>query len=566
MTDILIIDDDNGVRQVIADTLAEEGYTVSEAADGAAGLKAIGTMQPRLVICDVRMPKLNGYEVLEKLHETHPEMADMPFIFLSGLSDKDYVKAGYKIGADDYVTKPVDVDLLAMKIGAILKKSAADSASTASKSVQAAKLKKSMDFDGATRRGPASEAAMIDIAPGFEKRLLRAIASGGDLNTGSFQFVSLDEFKEQFGERWPKLKDKAIAICESVMRQAIGQKDSYTRFGETGFMMLFEGMSEEAATKKVKTIAAEIRKRLLGDKESAYKDLNVKTDVVDPRRFVDENGNITAQSLANVFSGRADESEMMRKADGPDWFVQQLGQVYRPVWSAKREKIVTNQCWPTRRTNYAQLSGSHCLHGGPDDEFAIHLDCFMIRRLAAIVQNPKNANVVAPLSVPLNFRSFLDENQELLIESLKQIPENMRARQLMIELTGIPENRSQSTIDEVMRVAGSFTKHVAAELSPDDRHADVFKARGVTILVFALEDTPTDAGGTSKEQLRELKRFGDVAVEKGFHPRVDNIRRMDAFQLARDSGFALIGGKIIGAEATNPRQPSDLSASRILVV
>ena len=109
---ILVVDDDNAVRQFVRDVLAIGGYTVSEAADGAAALRLATTAPPDLVLCDVNMPGLDGFAML-RAWRASPTHGQVPFIFLTGVSDRAAIRRGMELGADDYLTKPcAPADLL----------------------------------------------------------------------------------------------------------------------------------------------------------------------------------------------------------------------------------------------------------------------------------------------------------------------------------------------------------------------------------------------------------------------------------------------------------------------
>lgn len=112
MSRILCIEDEPALRQVIIEELILAGYETVEAKDGVEGLSAILESKPDLVLCDITMPKMSGHELLQNLRDGHPEHADLPFIFLSALADKTDVIRGQNLGADDYLTKPVDLDIL----------------------------------------------------------------------------------------------------------------------------------------------------------------------------------------------------------------------------------------------------------------------------------------------------------------------------------------------------------------------------------------------------------------------------------------------------------------------
>src|SRR6266581_7203423 len=105
LTKILIIEDDPGIRRGLALTLKTEGYRVTEAENGRAGLEAAGTQLPDLVLCDVNMPEMDGYAVVEQLRRM-PALASTPFIFLTARSEHADVRKGMILGADDYLSKP----------------------------------------------------------------------------------------------------------------------------------------------------------------------------------------------------------------------------------------------------------------------------------------------------------------------------------------------------------------------------------------------------------------------------------------------------------------------------
>ncbi|WP_244470376.1 response regulator transcription factor [Microvirga vignae] len=94
------------------EALNELGYTVNHAPDGEQGLATILSTRPDLVICDVRMPRMGGFEVLEKVAAAGPDFAEIPFVFLTALGDRDSELVGRKLGADDYLTKPIDFEIL----------------------------------------------------------------------------------------------------------------------------------------------------------------------------------------------------------------------------------------------------------------------------------------------------------------------------------------------------------------------------------------------------------------------------------------------------------------------
>ena len=118
---ILIADDDQVLQRLLLHTLKMEGYDVVTAHDGNEALALIGRDRPDLVILDVMMPGLNGFELCQALR-SRPETLTLPIIMLSGLSDVQEKVSGLRAGADEYLTKPIDLRELAARVDALLKR------------------------------------------------------------------------------------------------------------------------------------------------------------------------------------------------------------------------------------------------------------------------------------------------------------------------------------------------------------------------------------------------------------------------------------------------------------
>lgn len=105
MTKIVMIEDDPTIRSEVRDWLQFEGYAVIEAADGRIGLKKIEMERPDLVLCDIAMPEMDGYEVLLEVR-ANTTLSHIPFVFLTAAVDRNSMRKGMDLGADDYLTKP----------------------------------------------------------------------------------------------------------------------------------------------------------------------------------------------------------------------------------------------------------------------------------------------------------------------------------------------------------------------------------------------------------------------------------------------------------------------------
>ncbi|MFN8371354.1 MAG: response regulator [Anaerolineae bacterium] len=105
MKKILVIDDEQPIREEVMEWLQFEGYDVAGAENGRLGLEAIDRSIPDLILCDIAMPEIDGHEVLIEVR-SNPLFNHIPFVFLTAAADRDAVRKGMNLGADDYLTKP----------------------------------------------------------------------------------------------------------------------------------------------------------------------------------------------------------------------------------------------------------------------------------------------------------------------------------------------------------------------------------------------------------------------------------------------------------------------------
>jgi DNA-binding NarL/FixJ family response regulator len=117
---ILLVEDDREAAAVIAEELVQRGFDVKVANSGGEGLFLVMQAAPDLILCDLSMPSMSGFEVLQRLNEIAPRTGKIPFVFLTGMSDRDNELKARRLGADDYVTKPIDFDRLVLIISARL--------------------------------------------------------------------------------------------------------------------------------------------------------------------------------------------------------------------------------------------------------------------------------------------------------------------------------------------------------------------------------------------------------------------------------------------------------------
>src|SRR6266478_2747970 len=127
MQSILVIDDDESLRDTIAVMLEQEGFTITQAADGRTGLNRALTLKPDLLLVDLRMPGLSGMEVCKQFRSSNTKT---PIIVLSAVGDEVDKVVLLEIGADDYIVKPFGVRELLARIRAVLRRTTSDGPKT----------------------------------------------------------------------------------------------------------------------------------------------------------------------------------------------------------------------------------------------------------------------------------------------------------------------------------------------------------------------------------------------------------------------------------------------------
>ena len=146
-TTIALVDDDRNILTTVSIALQAEGFATRVYSDGEAALKAISENPPDLAVFDIKMPRMDGMELLRRVRDQH---AGLPIIFLTSKDDEEDEEAGFELGADDYIAKPFSLRLLIARIRAILKRSGATDLP---------------DGSGATEPGPVIERGRLRMDP-----------------------------------------------------------------------------------------------------------------------------------------------------------------------------------------------------------------------------------------------------------------------------------------------------------------------------------------------------------------------------------------------------------------
>lgn len=235
---ILLVDDNTALLEVLARRLGREGHEVFSVGTAAAALALLSSTVVDVVVLDLVMPEMNGYELLLQIREL-PEMRALPVIMMSGLAETEGVVRCIAAGAIDYLVKPVNIVLLRARIGACLERSRW----RAREATYLSQIEHLARHDTLTNL--PNRAVLIE-------RLEQAIAAARrDQTLGAVLFVDLDEFKpinDQFGH----------ANGDAVLREAarrlttcVRDRDTVARIGGDEFCILLVSVPDEALVGRV---------------------------------------------------------------------------------------------------------------------------------------------------------------------------------------------------------------------------------------------------------------------------------------------------------------------------
>lgn len=212
MSRVLLIEDDRAVREGVTLTLRRRGHDVEAAATGEAGLAALGAFRPDLVLLDLMLPDVSGFEVCRRIRATQ----QIPIIMLTARGDDIDVVLGLEAGADDYIVKPARGEVLEARIRAVLRRAAPVDGAEAAPAPLAAETHGDLAID---RSGllVAKHGQDLTLAPSEMKLLLHLSATPG-------RVFSRQQLLEQVWEHSYHGDARLVDAC--VMRLRIKVEDS----------------------------------------------------------------------------------------------------------------------------------------------------------------------------------------------------------------------------------------------------------------------------------------------------------------------------------------------------
>lgn len=233
-TTILIIDDTHGTREELASYISAAGHRPLTAESGLEGLRLLREHRPGLVLLDVVMPSIDGFKMAQMI-KGEKQLGFVPIILLTARTDLDTRRRGHKAGADDFLSKPVNPDELAIRIDAMLRiKSLTEQLEAAN-----AKLAELAETDGLT--GVANRRRLDQVKELEHERSRRYKRPLGIL------VIDIDHFKKINDTYLHTAGDQVLKVVATAIREMLRRSDFCGRYGGEEFVVLAPELTAEGA-------------------------------------------------------------------------------------------------------------------------------------------------------------------------------------------------------------------------------------------------------------------------------------------------------------------------------
>ncbi len=240
---ILIVDDTEDNLEILGDILTFNGYNVQTARSGVAALKRVQECRPDLILLDILMPGMDGFEVCAQL-KADEEAADIPIVFVSSMADSGSVVKGFKLGGVDYINKPFQLAEVLARVNT---------------QISLLRLRRHLQTQNIELERLANTDYLTDLFNRryffntAEEKLSRAILCGAPL---AFTLIDLDHFKLVNDTYGHLVGDRALVHVAQVIRAHCREYDVAARYGGEEFVILHPAISSQAAFR----VAEDIRK------------------------------------------------------------------------------------------------------------------------------------------------------------------------------------------------------------------------------------------------------------------------------------------------------------------
>ncbi len=390
----------------------------------------------------------------------------------------------------------------------------------------------------------------------FSDRLNRMLWQQRSILSGNIHLVGLSKIREQLGDEWPRIADRAQDVAQKVLQRVCRPTDIFTRYDELSFIIIFSDLSLDQAQLRCHEIGEEIGRRLLGE-NFATEASDVSTGVFETDGSLVFNA-VDKEDLIQRLAGAAleersgaAEAEASSEPEVPDFSFAQIDRtkalasmelMYRPMWNLRHKAIANyfatvgavnvfgDRLWDTalRREYEGVLS-------------TVEFDVFIARRAlrdmaATVAQGQK-----VLLSWPIHFETIANRtSRQAYVDLCRMIPDAVR-QLLILELDGLPEGTPQSRLLEIIAVIKPFCRGQNVRVPWSFRNFGQMTGAGLNGVGFDLSAAPRG----DAERIKILNDFAAAADKVGLRCYAHGLNSRPQALTALTAGYEWINGDAV---------------------
>jgi len=467
MARILTVEDDTELLEAISEELTEEGYEVVAVRSGEDALGKVASFAPDIIVSDIDMPGMDGYQLLERVRENHPEMADVPFVFLTGLGARDEQIKGKRAGVDDYLTKPVDFEHLLVTIGCRLG--------------EIERIRKLQE-----RQLVRLYTALSDGPGGRSAKRTAGGAARDWTETGStlgivVRYPKLRALAGAAGDHFDSVSELISDRTAERARAVVGVRDVVSPGPAGEIVVAFRDADRRMAEAKSRELYRALRDDLRGDRLSALAgETRLAAHVLASALTI-------SQSMFEAELSPDDLSERARLEFAVRRFIETMrhderavSDLMSPIRAGCRELVVSSLVTPAGaelpikfldfdRPTLTKLNSSLALFGDANAQRARHqADLLFLSLLKNSLKEIPDTDIIVDMYH--DTLSTSDVRVEY-ITKFKELAEITSSR-IMLNIRSVPANATAYAIDQLLKPLGGHSKRRSVEIKPEavDQH------------------------------------------------------------------------------------------------
>ena len=512
---ILCVEDEKELREDIAEELKSEGYEILQAGNGAEALEILEETTPDLILCDINMPLMNGYEFFSKIK---PSQRHIPFVFLSAYSDRKDVVKGYAVGVDDYICKPVDYDILIAKISAIIKRSGGF-------------FKPDENIEATTQNAEFSHS---DVA----EKVKHYLKKHNEAKFGKITYLNIQTLEQIFKDKWNKWLPNILLTTENVINAKLSDKDVFLKVGKFEYLLMFAELSQEEAVIKTQNIAEIIKEKLIGN-NPAFDAVTLYSEAID---IVDLLGGSTKEEEA-----KAIDPNRQRLDD----ILSHLKCKFSAIWNYQKNQVVGYFCLPHTEKASKLLPVINSLKG-MNPALVSEYDRFVIGKCFAACDVRTTPEHMPIIIVPIHIESIIFESTHNYLSGIInswEFPKN----HLFIELL-FNEKEDLKMLYEAQKMCRSVCAGVLYRNQNDALKVEDIVKAGVSITGIFLNQSAWTGENA-------LETFSNLCAKTDARKYVLGVDKYNTVMQAKMLKYSLIAGNTIAPLKDHPTEAHSLKIS-----